>query len=192
MGNVNLLPNTFGKPSHFSRALHNHWHLFIIEGLIMICLGMLAIVFLSIGNFTITVLLGWLFLVGGCVGLLTTIMSRHASSFWWSLLSAAVTIGAGSALVGLPLNGTGSLVLALTAYLVADGVLRIAFAIDHHHQLSKRWEWFFVNGLIDLGLTGFIIVALPASSTWRLGLIIGIDMIFGGLTLIAMGRAVNT
>jgi uncharacterized membrane protein HdeD (DUF308 family) len=192
MTNLNLSPNSAGKLSHFSNALHEHWRLFVVEGLVMIVLGAAAIIVPSLASLAISVFLGWLFLIGGCVSLVTTIVSRHAPGFWWSLLSAAVTIGAGAVLISWPVSGVITLTFVLTAFLVADGVLTIAFAIDHRRQLSQRWGWVLVNGLIDLGLAGIIIIALPASAAWVLGIIVGIDMIFGGLALIAMARAVRT
>jgi uncharacterized membrane protein HdeD (DUF308 family) len=192
MTNVNLLPNSTGKLSRFSKALHDHWRLFVVEGLVMIVLGAAAIIVPSLASLAISVFLGWLFLIGGCVSLIATILGRHAPGFWWSLLSAIVTIGVGSVLIGWPMGGIITLTLVLTVFLVVEGVLTIAFAIDHRRQLSQRWGWMLVNGLLDLGLAGIIIVALPASAAWVLGIIVGIDMIFGGLTLIGMARAVRT
>jgi uncharacterized membrane protein HdeD (DUF308 family) len=62
----------------------------------------------------------------------------------------------------------------------------IMYGLEHRQQLSQRWGWLVVNGVLDLLLAAIIIVALPGSAVWALGLLIGIDMLFGGSSLIAI------
>ena len=61
------------------------------------------------------------------------------------------------------------------------------YALDHRQQLSGRWGWMLVSGLIDLVLAAMILVGLPGTAAWALGVLVGINMIFGGTALIAMG-----
>ena len=61
------------------------------------------------------------------------------------------------------------------------------YALDHRQQLSGRWGWMLVSGLIDIVLAGMIFAGLPGTAAWALGLLVGINMIFGGTALIAMG-----
>ena len=116
-------------------------------------------------------------------------MGRHAPGFWWSLVSAIVTIIAGLYLVGWPFAGALSLTVVLAAYLVADGIVSMLFAYEHRGQWAGRWVWLFLNGIIDLFLAGIIIWLLPFAAVWGLGIIIGIDFIFGGASLIGMAFA---
>jgi uncharacterized membrane protein HdeD (DUF308 family) len=46
-----------------------------------------------------------------------------------------------------------------------------------------------VNGVIDLLLAAIIFLGLPASAAWAIGIIVGVDMLFGGSSLIAMALA---
>jgi uncharacterized membrane protein HdeD (DUF308 family) len=46
-----------------------------------------------------------------------------------------------------------------------------------------------LNGVIDLVLAALILMGLPGSSAWALGLLVGIDLVFGGCSLIAMALA---
>ena len=75
-----------------TRSIHDHWILFAIEGAALILLGLLAIVIPSIASANVTVVLGWLFLVSGAIGLATTYWARQAPGFWWSLVSALFAI----------------------------------------------------------------------------------------------------
>jgi uncharacterized membrane protein HdeD (DUF308 family) len=171
------------------RTMHGHWGLFLTEGIILVILGMAAILVPVLASVVVAIFLGWLFAVGGIVGLVATIMGRHAPGFWWSLISALVAIVAGLALLGWPIAGAISVTAILTAFLIIDGVLMIAFGLEHQRSLSAQWGWLVVNGVVDLVLAGLILWALPGSAIWALGLIVGIDLLFGGWSLIAMALA---
>ena len=60
------------------------------------------------------------------------------------------------------------------------------FAFDHKRELSGQWGWMLVSGIIDLALALMIFAGLPSAAAWALGLLVGINMIFGGAALIAM------
>jgi uncharacterized membrane protein HdeD (DUF308 family) len=162
---------------------------FLIEGIVLVILGLAAILLPQFASIAVALVLGWLFLIGGMIGLWTTIMARGMPGFWWSLASAIVTIAAGAFLAASPATGTVWLTLILTAFLIADGLLMILFGIEHRRQLSQRWQWFIVNGVIDLLLAAIIIAGLPGTAVWVLGLIIGIDLLFGGMSLISFALA---
>src|SRR5258706_3608655 len=170
-------------------SIKGHWKLFLIEGIVLVLLGMGAILLAIIASLAVSIFLGWVFLIGGIVGAVTTLMGRHALGFWWSLISAAITIVAGLYLVGWPFAGAVSLTVVLAAYLVAEGIASMLFAYEHRRQMPARWGWLFFNGIIDLFLAGLIIWLLPFAAAWGLGIIIGIDFIFGGASLIGMAFA---
>jgi len=169
-----------------ARAVREHWKLFLTEGVILVVLGMAAILVPVLASVVIAVFLGWLFAVGGIVGLVATIMGRRAPGFGWALVSALVALAAGLALIGWPVAGAVSVTFVLTVFLIADGILMIAFGLDHRRSMSAQWGWLVVNGVVDLVLAGLIVWALPGSAVWALGLIVGIDLLFGGWSLIAM------
>ncbi len=88
-----------------NRSLHQHWRTYLIEEIILLLLGLAAIVVPLIAGLGITIILGWLFLTGGLVGLIATFGARQAPGFWWSLLSALVALVAGLSLLWNPLMG---------------------------------------------------------------------------------------
>jgi uncharacterized membrane protein HdeD (DUF308 family) len=170
-------------------AIHEHWVLFLVEGIVLVILGALAILVPPLATITVTILIGWLFLISGAVGLFTTFWMRHAPGFWWSLLSALIAIFAGFLLLVWPLTGALSLTFVLTAFFVVEGIASIMYAIEHRNQLSGRWGWMLISGIIDLILAAIIIAGLPGSAAWALGLLVGIDLLFGGAALISMAFA---
>ena len=167
-------------------ALREHWVLFLVEGVVLLVLGATAVVLPPIATLAVTILFGWLFLVSGIVGLVTTFWMRHAPGFWWSLLSAALGIIVGAMLLASPLTGALSLTLVLIAFFLIEGAVSIMFALDHRRELSGQWGWMLMSGIIDLMLAVMIFAGLPSTAAWAVGLLVGINMIFGGTALIAM------
>jgi uncharacterized membrane protein HdeD (DUF308 family) len=169
-----------------TRSMHDYWGLFLAEGIVVSVLGFAAIIVPPIAGLFATVVFGWLFLIAGIMGLVTTLRAREAPGFGWSLLSALVAVIAGGLLLWNPLQGLVTLTYVLTAFFIADGILVIILAIAHRRELSGKWEWMTVNGIIDLILAGIIIAGFPGTLVWAFGLLVGIDMLFAGGSLIAM------
>jgi uncharacterized membrane protein HdeD (DUF308 family) len=168
------------------RSMHDHWGLFLTEGIVLSVLGLAAILVPPLAGIVATVFLGWLFFIAGIVALVATMRARQAPGFGWSLLSALAALVVGIVLLWSPLQGLLTLTFVMTAFFVIDGILIIALAVAHRRELTGKWEWMLVNGVIDLILAGIVISGLPGTLYWALGLIVGIDMLFGGGTLIAM------
>ncbi len=166
--------------------MHAHWRLFLAEGIILFVLGLLAIVVPPIATIAVAVLIGWLLLVSGVVGLVATFRTRSAPGFWWSLLSALLGIVAGIVLLGWPVSGALSLTLILTVFLALEGVISIMYAFEHKRELSGRWGLMLFSGVVDLFLAGIIFAGLPGTAAWAIGLLVGINLVFGGSALIAM------
>jgi uncharacterized membrane protein HdeD (DUF308 family) len=169
-----------------AQSIRDHWVLFLVEGVILVILGVLAIVIPPIATLAVTILIGWLFIVSGIVGLITTFMARQAPGFWWSLLSAVVAIVAGVLLLVWPLSGVLTLTLLLIVFFTIEGVLTIMYALEHKKELSGRWGWMLASGIIDLILAAIILAGLPGTAAWAIGLLVGINLLFGGVSMIAM------
>jgi uncharacterized membrane protein HdeD (DUF308 family) len=167
-------------------AIRRHWALFLTEGIVLVVLGVLALLAPAIASVAATVFFGWLLLLSGIMGLVTTFRARQAPGFWWSLVSAVIGIVAGVLLIGWPLLGTLSLTAVLIAFLFAEGLVSIMYALEHRSALSGRWGWMLASGIIDIGLGVLLLIGLPGTALWALGLLLGINLIFGGWALIFM------
>ena len=112
-------------------VVHNHWVLFLIQGVVLAALGLLAIGAPFIATVFFTELAGWLFLVGGIVALASLFTGRRMPGSFWSFLSAIVSILAGIYILYRPLSGMLSLTLVLAAFFLRAGDhpdLRLDFA----------------------------------------------------------------
>ncbi len=179
-------PNIANIRRAVNQALHEHWVLYLIEGVVLLVLGATAIVIPPLATLAATIVLGWLFLVSGVVGLFTSFWMRAAPGFWWSLLSAVLGVVVGFWLLARPVSGAVSLTIVLVAFFIIEGVASIMFALDHKRELSGQWGWMLASGIIDLLLGAMIFAGLPSTAAWAIGLLVGINMVFGGSALIAM------
>ena len=152
----------------------------------LVILGVLALLAPVIASVAVTVFFGWILLISGIVGLVTTFRARQATGFWWSLLSDAVAIVAGIVLLVWPLQGTLSLSAVLIAFLFVQGVLTIMYALEHRSALSGRWGWLLASGIVDVVLAIVLFLGLPGTALWLLGIVLGVNLLFGGFALIMM------
>jgi uncharacterized membrane protein HdeD (DUF308 family) len=172
--------------STVANTLHEHWKLFLAEGIVLFILGLLAIIVPPIATIAVEVLIGWLLLMSGVVGLIATLRMHNAPGRGWSLASAVLGIVAGIVLLAWPLSGAVSLTMILTVFLVLEGVVSILYALEHKRELSGRWGAMLFSGVVDLILAGIIFAGLPGTAAWAIGLLVGINLVFGGSALIAM------
>jgi uncharacterized membrane protein HdeD (DUF308 family) len=184
------LPDELHKlQSRMNAALRAHWKAFLFEGIVLAILGLAAMIVPPLASLAVTIFLGWAFLVTGVVGLVMTYWARAMPGFWWSLISAALAVLAGLILLARPMQGVLTLTIVVGVYFLAEGVATIMYALEHRRELSGRWSWLMVAGLMDILIAFFIIAGLPGSSEWAIGLLVGINLLFGGATLIGMALA---
>ena len=169
-----------------TNSLHAHWKFFLIEGIVLIILGMIAIGVPPLATVTVEILIGWLILLSGVLGLVMTFQTRGSPGFGWSLLSAIVAILVGIVLLIWPLSGVFSLTVMLTVFLALEGVVSIMYALAHRREKTSRWEMMLISGIVDLILAGLILAGLPGTAAWAIGLIVGVNLFFGGVALVAL------
>ena len=175
--------------SQMRAAVREHWKAFLVEGILLVLLGLAAIIVPQLASLAVTIFLGWLFLISGIAGLVLTFWTRQMPGFWWSLVSAALAIAAGIILLARPVQGTLTLTIVVGAYFLAEGIATIMYALEHRRELSQRWSWLLVAGLMDILIAIIIVAGLPGSALWAIGLLVGINLMFGGASLIGMALA---
>ena len=164
-------------------VVHDHWLLFLIQGVILAALGLLAIGAPFLATVVVVKLAGWLFLIGGVVGLASLFTGRGVPGSFWSFLSAIVSILAGIYILYRPLSGMLSLTLVLAAFFFAQGITQI-FASLSHRRVLKSWGWVLLSGIVDLILGGIIMSGWPETSAWVLGILVGVNLFMFGVALV--------
>jgi uncharacterized membrane protein HdeD (DUF308 family) len=184
------LPKDLAKlQSDMSAAVKAHWKAFLFEGILLAVLGLAAMIVPPLASLAVTIFLGWMFLISGVAGLIVTFWARQMPGFWWSLFSAALAVLAGLLLLARPMQGVLTLTIVVGAYFLAEGVATIMYALEHRRELSERWSWLLVSGLMDILIAFLIIAGLPGSAEWAIGLLVGINLVLGGASLVGMALA---
>ena len=188
------LPQDFGKDvekiqAAVSATVKAHWKAFLFEGVVLAVLGLAAMIVPPLASLAVTIFLGWMFLISGIAGLFVTYWARQMPGFWWSLFSAALAVLAGLILIARPMQGVLTLTIVVGAYFLAEGVATIMYALEHRRELSARWSWLLVAGLMDILIAFLIISGLPGSAEWAIGLLVGINLVIGGASLVGMALA---
>ena len=133
-----------------SAAVRAHWKAFLFEGILLAVLGLAAMILPPLASLAVTIFLGWMFLISGIGGLIVTYWARSMPGFWWSLISAALAVLAGMMLLARPVQAVLTLTIVVGAYFLAEGVATIMYALEHRRELSGRWSWLLVAGLMDI------------------------------------------
>ena len=184
------LPHDIGELQAKMRdAVRTHWKAFLFEGILLAILGLAAIIVPPLASLAIAIFLGWMFLITGIFGLLVSYWAREMPGFWWSLISAALALLAGGLLLARPIQGVLTLTIVLGAYFLAEGIATVMYALEHRRELSERWAWLVISGIMDLAIAFIIVAGLPNSAQWAIGLLVGINLVLGGASMVGMALA---
>ena len=181
------MTSTNPTPGELRRALdetmRTYWVLFLIHGVILMGLGVLAFIWPQITTVAVDVYVGWMFLFSGIVGLVTIFLAPSVPAFLWSLLTAALSLIVGVLLLWHPVQGVVSLTLVLIAFFIVEGIFQIAAAVRYRDEFSGSWGWMVMSGIADLILAWLIISGWPGTASWALGLIVGVNLFTSGLAI---------
>ena len=177
-----------GLRRQLASTIHAHWKLFLAQGIVMMILGVLAVAVPNIATLAVEIFVGWLFFAGGIFRAISVWHSRQAPRFAWPLLAAVLSVVLGLILIFHPLAGVLTLTMVLVAFFVIEGIVSIVAAIEHRQHL-RSWGWVLFSGIIDLLLAYLIWQGWPSSAAWAIGLLVGINMLFLGLSLVMTALA---
>ena len=175
-----------------TEVLRKHSTWFISYGVITILLGAFAIIAPGVAGLAVALMVGWLLLFGGAIGLFAVISAgQSAPAFWWNLITSALYFLAGLSVLASPVAGLLTLTIILAAYLLAGGVIRIMMAMGYRSHVPGAWGWLLLSGIIDIVLAGIIMLGLPGTAAWVIGLLVGINLVMMGVSILMVALAVR-
>lgn len=156
------------------------------EGVLFLLLGIIAIAVPQFFTIGVELLVGVLFFVAGIVQCIRLIQGNNqAPGFWPTLFSAIVNLIIGGLLLFYPLAGVITLTLLLIIYFLLDGLYKLY--LSFYLKPMSSWGWVLVSGILSLVIAGIIFFGLPGTAVWALGLLVGINMLFFGISLLGIG-----
>jgi len=166
---------------------HSTW--FLVMGIALVVLGVIAIGYTIEMTIISVLFLGWLLIIAGLFEVIHGFTRRPWSGFFINLLGGVLYAVAGVVMVANPALAAVTLTLLIAMILIVAGVFRlfIAFTTPLHHR-----GWLILNGAISILLGAMIWSSWPLSGLWVIGLFIGIDMIFDGWTEIMLALSARS
>ena len=163
----------------------------MIEGVLLILLGIAALVMPLMAGLAATLVFAWILILTGMIGLISAFAGRAHAHLGWSLASAIIALAIGVILFFYPLAGAVALTLIIGAYLFLDGIALIGLALDHRRRAISPWGWLLASGLIDLVLAAVILFMSAIGSAVFVGVMVGLSLIFAGIALLLVQRATS-
>ncbi|HUK32232.1 MAG TPA: DUF308 domain-containing protein [Candidatus Acidoferrum sp.] len=154
---------------------------------LMILAGLLAIAMPQLAGIAVNLVVAWLLVFSGAAHLVFAWHTRTTGGILWELLVAALYIGIGIYLLIHPVAGLATLTLALAIYLFIEGILE--FILGFVVRPLPGSGWLFFDGIITLILAVLIWRTWPSSTEWVIGTLVGISMLFSGMSRLMISLA---
>ena len=170
----------------------------IAEGILLIILGVLALIFPVIASVWVTGVIAVVFLVGGVVGWISNLARSKRMGRWicfWRLVVSTLFIVAGASMISnfrSPADAAeqvATLSLAIGIVFLVEGVVAFFNGLSHSNRPGAGWA--VANGVITF-ILGLLIVTLKFwGLLWVLGVLVGISFLFSGIDLIALSSTIH-
>jgi uncharacterized membrane protein HdeD (DUF308 family) len=176
-------PSSPSPEARLQRHLHDHWKGYALQGTIAIVVGVLAILAPFAATLATTLFFGWLFLIGGVLGIVSAVRSRQAPGFWANLVLAVLAALLGILFIINPLSGAVTLTWVLAIFFLLSGVMNFAIARAFSSSTGRFWI-VVVSGIIDIALALMLLLGLPMTAIWAIGVFVGISFLSSGFSLL--------
>lgn len=159
--------------------------LWIVLGAFSILVGILALADPLAATLAAEQMAGWAFLILGILQLKVVVLQDPGRSFWnWEIAMGAVLFLIGMVLVFKPLEGILSLTLAVASLFLVSGIVRVVLAFTLRG--SGAFWVVLLGGAVAIALGAMIFANFPASAATVLGVLLGVELISTGVTMIAL------
>ncbi len=179
------------ETKYFDReTLRQNVDWFLALGIGLIILGVFSLAVPFVATLAVTTMVGLLFIIGGVMFAIHAFRSRGS----WGrsaleILLCLVYLGAGYIILTRPLTGALTLTLFMIGFFLAQGVLRIIHAV--RFRGLPNWGWMLFSGILSIILAFLIWGGLPLTAFWAIGVIVGIDFIFSGVSIVMISRSIR-
>jgi len=154
-------------------------------GAAFMVLGVLLILMPLLASLLTALVVGWILVLAGLFQGLHAVRNRGWRGASWSIVGSVLFVVAGLLVAAFPITGTLTLTLTLASFFMANGVVKVIRAVQNRR--IPAWGWLFFDGLVSLALGVLIFAGWPSTAAWALGLLVGIDLLLGGTSMVLIG-----
>ena len=164
--------------------------LYLIQGVLMLVTGVLALIYPWIASVTIVRLLGWFLIISGMLQGIGLISAREVPYFWLEVISAVLAIVIGLLLLRHIDAGMLFFGVLFIVYFMIEGILKTMFALTI--RPLPNWGLVLASGLIGIALSVYLWTNLSTTgSMWMLGVLLGILLVVEGAALTSLAWRVR-
>lgn len=158
-----------------------------ISGVLLLLAGIFAILLPDITSITISLIMGWLLVIGSLISAYHVRQSYNTK--WMAWFKPFLLFVIGALILYKPLTGVAAMGILLMIYFFFDGFASIMFGLEFRPILG--WTWMLLNGLVSIIIALIFLIGWPISSLWLIGLFVGISLILDGAAMILIGASVQ-
>ena len=166
---------------------YSTWYL--IQGVLMVLAGIVALVYPFLSTVALIVVLGWLLILSGIVQGISLIGAQNVPNFWLQLVSVVLSIIVGVLFLRRPGEAVVTLTLLLIVFFMVEGFAKLIFSLTI--RPLPNWGWVLASGIIGILLSLYLLANLTTTAVWLLGVLLGIQLIFEGVALSSLAWQVR-
>jgi uncharacterized membrane protein HdeD (DUF308 family) len=170
-----------------TQALKSASRLGMLWGILTILFGLFAIGSPLYTGLAVAVMVGMALVAAGVSMTVFAFQAPSLGRGILKLLFGALTVVVGIAVLAQPGMALAKLTLLLGAYFIADGVMTMIVAFNVKPR--PGWGWMTFNGVVTIALGWMILKGWPLSGVWAIGVLVGIRLLFAGITMLTLGTA---
>lgn len=161
-------------------------NLMFAEGVILTALGICAILLPNMVSFTTSIVLSIVLMIFGVYRFINALLLRkELKNPYLAMIIGLLAAILGAYLFLHPFFNLLLLTVAIALYFLLECINTTIFTFETRGLVRYWWLGFFMAVLqFILGL--FILLSLPFSALWLLGIVLGISLLFSGISLITM------
>lgn len=176
---LDLAAEVFREAMRETVKRYSLWYL--VEGVLLVVAGVLAIIYPVISSGAVVFLLGWLLIASGLLQGLSLIGARQVPHFWLQLISVILAILIGFLFLRDTTQGLMTLALLLIIFFMMEGISKVVFALTI--RPFPNWGWVLASGLVGILLALILWASLPVTAVWLIGVLLGVNLISIGAAI---------
>jgi len=154
---------------------------FLIEGVLLVVTGILALLYPVISSVAVVIMLGWLLIISGVLQGIGLIGAHHVPHFWLHFISVILAVLVGILLLRDPAQGMLTITLLLIIFFMIEGIAKIVFSLTI--RPFPNWGGVLASGVVGILLSAVLWASLPVTALWLIGLLMGIALISNGAAI---------
>lgn len=160
----------------------------LVIGICLTVLGIFTIVFSTFTSFVTVLFLGVVLLIRGFFDIFHSIRTYRMPHFWNRFLMDIFSLLVGVFLVTHPAVSIAVITLFISAFFIITGLYR---TVSAPVEKTRNWEWVLFSGIFSIIVGLLVWTQWPFSALWFIGLLIGIEILSLGISILILPYAVQ-